>query len=89
MPVLWSMELDPVSLKAMQCPVGFVWGVYRFSMALGSPLSFGSDRHIYFHSHVKIAPQHILTVASPLHLPGVFPRASTPWSHPMLQAIAC
>ena len=31
------------------------WGVYGFSMSLGSPSGFGIFRHVYFCSHVKVA----------------------------------
>ena len=53
-PVFWLMELDLVSLKGSAVFNSKFWGVYRFSMSLGSPSGFGSVRHIYFHSHFKV-----------------------------------
>ena len=79
----------PTLSDPMDCslPGSFVHGIFQARVLEWGAI--GSDRHIYLHSHVKRAPQHILTVASPLCLSGVFPRASAPWYHTVLQAIAC
>lgn len=62
-PVLWLIELDLVSLKDSAVSSRRFWGVlvFGFSMSLGSPSGFGSVRHIYFHSCIKMA----LSAASP------------------------
>ena len=83
--MLWLLELDLASLKGSAVSSRRFWGVYGFSMSLGSPSGFGSVRRIYFHSCVKMA----LSAASPLLVPGIFVGASVPWLHPALQAKAC
>ena len=55
MPGFWLMELDLVSLKGSAVSSRRFWGVYGFSMSLGSPSGFGSVRHVYFHSCVEVA----------------------------------
>ena len=49
------MELDLFSLKGSAVSSNRFRGVYEFSMSLGNPSGFGSVRHFYFHSHVKVA----------------------------------
>ena len=55
MPGFWLMQLDLVSLKGSEVSSRRFWGVYGFSMSLGSPSGFGSVRHVYFHSCIKVA----------------------------------
>ena len=52
--MFWLMELDLVSLKGSAVFNSKFWGVYRFSMSLGSPSGFGSVRHVYFYTHVEV-----------------------------------
>ena len=54
MPLFWLMELDLISLCTTVSSDRF-WDVYALHMMLGSPLSFGSVRHVYFCSHVQVA----------------------------------
>ena len=84
-PVLWLIELDLVSLKGSAVSSRRFWGVYGFSMSLGSPSGFGSVRHVYVHSCIDVA----LSATSPLLVPGIFASASVPQFFPTLQAKAC
>ena len=54
-PVFWLMELDLISMKGRAVSSIRFWGVYRFSMTLGSLSGFDSVGHVYFHSYFKVA----------------------------------
>ena len=49
MPVFWLMELDLISMKGWAVSSSRFWGVYGFSVSLGSV------RRVYFHSYFKVA----------------------------------
>ena len=68
----WLMQLDLVSLKGNSVSSGRFWGVYGFSMSLGSPSGFGSVRHIYFCSCFKVALSAYLHCCQP---------SSCPWNY--------
>ena len=63
MSVFWLMEVDLISLKGSAVFSSRFWGVYGFSMSLGSPSGFGSVRHVYFHTNVEV------TLSAYLHWP--------------------
>ena len=56
MPMFQLIKLGLLSLKGSAVVSSSTfWGVYGFSMSLGSPSGFGIFRHVYFCSHVKVA----------------------------------
>ena len=70
--MFWLMELDLVSLKGNSVSSGRFWGVYGFSMSLGSPSGFDSVRHIYFCSCFKVSLSACLLCCQP---------PSCPWNY--------
>lgn len=97
--VSWLWELVPVllvdgaellvSLKGSAVNVSRFRGVCRFSIPLDNPSGFVSVRHIYFHSHFKVAPLRIILLSPAPTCPGIFAGASAPWSCLGLQTKAC
>ena len=71
-PVFWLMELDLISLKGNAVSSSSYGGVYGFSMSLGSPSGFGSVRHIYFCSRIKVTESAYLHCHQP---------PTCPWNH--------
>ena len=81
MSVFWLMELDLVSLKGSAVFNSKFWGVYRFSMSLGSPSGFGSLDTSISTVASNFPCQHIFTAARHLLVPGIIAGASVPLSH--------
>ena len=76
------MEPDLISLKGSTVSSSRFWGVYGFSMSLGSPSGFGSVRHIYFCSRIKVTESAYLHCHQPPVCPWNLCQCSCPLALP-------
>ena len=89
MPMFWLIKLDFLSLKGNAVSSSTFWGVYGFSMSLGSPSGFGIFRHVYFCSHVKVALSAYLQGHQPPTCPWNLCQCFCFWIPPCTASQSC